>query len=234
MAEPATVLQADFDRLASFDTDAWDHNSHYHAFLLSQLPARCEAALEVGCGTGELARLLARRAGHVDALDLSPEMIRVARERSPGYDNITFQVADVMACELSLQGYDAIISVATLHHLPLEAALARLRDTLRPGGHLVILDLFKSAGAQDRIRDLLSVPASAALRLLKDGRLRESAASRAAWAAHGRHDVYLTVEEVQRACETMLPGASVRHHLLWRYSLVWRKPSAMRAQVTAR
>ena len=67
------------------------------------------------------------------------------------------------------------------------------------------------------------MPASLGLRLLKTGRLREPAAVRAAWAEHGRSDVYPTLAQVRRACAGLLPGARVRRHLLWRYSLVWHK-----------
>src|SRR5439155_20759177 len=73
-----SVIQADFDRLALLDAEGWTHNNHYHNFLLPHIRHDCQNALEVGCGTGAFARLLAARARHVVALDLSPEMIRVA------------------------------------------------------------------------------------------------------------------------------------------------------------
>ncbi len=56
--------------------------------------------------------------------------------------------------------------------------------------------------------------------------LRESPAARAAWDEHGRHDSYLTMAEVRRACARVLPGARVTKHLFWRYSIVWRKTGA--------
>ena len=46
---------------------------------------------------------------------------------------------------------------------------------------------------------------------------------RAAWDEHGRHDSYLTLSEIRKTCADILPGASVTRHLLWRYSLVWKK-----------
>jgi hypothetical protein len=46
---------------------------------------------------------------------------------------------------------------------------------------------------------------------------------REAWAEHGRHDTYPTLDEMRRICDGVLPGALIRGHLLWRYSLVWRK-----------
>ena len=62
-----------------------------------------------------------------------------------------------------------------------------------------------------------------ALNLWHNGRLRPPAAVREAWAAHGQNDSYLTLRGVRRICEKELPGARVKKHLLWRYSIVWQK-----------
>ena len=55
-------IRDDFDRLALYDRDEWNHNNHYHRFLLKQLPSKCQTILDIGCGTGEFSRLLANRA----------------------------------------------------------------------------------------------------------------------------------------------------------------------------
>lgn len=222
---PTAIIRADFDHLADYDTDAWSHNGHYHGFLLRQLPVPCAAALEIGCGTGGLARQLTAQADHVLALDLSPNMIRIAQARSAGHANIDYRVTDVLSWDWPAEHFAGIVSVATLHHLPLAEILPRLRAALRPGGVLAVLDLFSSAGPRDRLPDALALPVSAVLSLLKNGRLRESPEARAAWDAHGRHDAYLTLAEIRQACAGILPGARVRRHLLWRYFLVWRKPA---------
>ncbi|MEV5518264.1 hypothetical protein AB0L50_36100 [Streptomyces flaveolus] len=47
----------------------WDHNAHYHRWIMRQLPRSFPRALDVGSGTGDLARLLATRAAAVDAID---------------------------------------------------------------------------------------------------------------------------------------------------------------------
>jgi hypothetical protein len=65
VASSATQIQADFDRIALLSTDAWDHNSHYHSFLLKHVPSPRAEALDIGCGTGSFARLLAQRCKRV-------------------------------------------------------------------------------------------------------------------------------------------------------------------------
>ena len=87
-------INADFDRLALLDEEGWTANNHYHDLLLRYLPPNCEIALEIGCGTGTFARRLAETSKHVIALDLSSEMIRVARSRSTRFANLEFQLAD--------------------------------------------------------------------------------------------------------------------------------------------
>lgn len=217
-------VQADFDRIAPFNDDGWNHNNHYHDFLLNQLPPHIDHALEIGCGQGAFARLLAERADHVTALDLSPEMIRIAREQSAAYLNISLEVGDVMARELPADHFDCIASVATLHHLPLAPVLTKLKASLRPGSVLLVLDLYQSDGWKDYLNDGRAVLLHLWLRLTKPRGEKPSPEARAAWEAHGKHDVYLTVAQVRQVCAKVLPGARVTRHLLWRYSIVWKKP----------
>jgi 2-polyprenyl-3-methyl-5-hydroxy-6-metoxy-1,4-benzoquinol methylase len=54
-------IRDDFDRIALHDGSEWNHNNRYHNFLLQQLPLHCESILDIGCGTGEFSRLLAKR-----------------------------------------------------------------------------------------------------------------------------------------------------------------------------
>lgn len=218
------TVQADFDRIAQLSQKGWDHNGQYHGYLLRHIPAYCEAALDVGCGTGSFSRLLAERAGRVVALDLSPRMIEIAKERSRKYSNIEFEVADATKWEHASEQFDCVVSIAMLHHVAAEEMLLTMRRLLKAGGTLAILDLCESEGLNDLFRDMVAVPVSMALRVLKTGRLRESPEARAAWTEHGRHDTYPTAAAVRRVCERVLPGAQVKRHLLWRYSLIWRKP----------
>jgi ubiquinone/menaquinone biosynthesis C-methylase UbiE len=223
LTEPTSTIQADFDRIALVSGDGWNHNAHYHAFLLRQLPPRLDSALDLGCGTGAFARLLAQRTEQVLGLDLSPQMIRIARERSTGHENVTFEIADATTWTFPRERFDCIASIATLHHLPLAETLTEMRQALRLGGTLLVLDLYRQQGLFDVLTDLVAVPTHVVLRLVHTGRLRNSQKGRAAWAQHRRHEHYLTLAQVRCACADVLPGARVRRHLLWRYSIVWTK-----------
>ncbi len=221
--ETTARVRREFDRIAALPDDGWNHNSHYHSFLLKHLPPRCGSALELGCGTGVFTRALARRAERVVALDLSPGMIAVARSRGGNVPNIAYQITDALAWDWPAARFDCIAAIATLHHLPLEAMLRTMRDALAENGVLLVLDLYHAQGLGERLTRALALPLSSAARLAHTGHLRPSPAARAAWAEHGRHDRHPTLAHVRQACVSLLPGARVRRHLFLRYSIVWRK-----------
>jgi SAM-dependent methyltransferase len=225
MSDPLSEVRADFDRLAALPESKWDHNAHYHDLLLRQLPARCNEALEIGCGTGAFARRLAGRAAHVTALDLAPAMIDAARQRSAGFKNIDFLAADALAWHYPPEGYDCIVSIATFHHLPLEEILPRLRAALRPGGVLLVLDLYAAENWIDLLVGALAVVVNPVFRLLKTGSLRDPEPVRRFWQEHGRLDHYPTLGGLRRTCADLLPGARLRRLFFFRYLLTWRKPS---------
>ncbi len=217
----AGKVRIDFDRIALLP-EGWNHNAAYHDFLLRHMPVPCEAAFDIGCGTGAFSRVLAQRADRVLAIDLSPHMIDLARERSD-QPSIDYQVSDAMVDNFPAETFDCVVSLATLHHLPLAAMLSKMIACLKPGGRLLILDLYEPEGARDFLATLAAIPVSLALKLYHSGRLRESREARAAWAEHGKSDSYLTMREIRQICGEVLPDAQIRQHLLWRYSIIWEK-----------
>jgi len=216
-------VEADFDRLALLDDEGWTANNHYHGALLKYVPENCGQALEIGCGTGAFARELAARCRRVVALDLSVEMIRVARSRSARFDNVEFQLADAMTWGFPQSQFDFICSIATLHHLEQRELFVKMRDALRPGGVLVVLDLVESNGLVERMLDVIGLGVSGSLRLLRNGRLKPPPEVRKAWEEHGKHDHYSTITQMRALANEILPGSNVTRRLLWRYMLVYRK-----------
>lgn len=216
-------IRSDFDRIALLSEEGWNHNARYHEHLLRQVPERCRQVLEIGCGTGQFSRLLAGRAERVLALDLSPEMVRLAREHSKLYPNIEFVNADVETYQLAENQFDCVATLTTLHHLSAENILGKIRRALKPGGVFVCLDLYRRSSTGELLLDGLAYTASVILTLLKTGRPRPPREVRDAYAEHGRTDTYLTLPEVERICASLMPGATVSRHLFWRYSIVWKK-----------
>lgn len=230
MAEALDMQQvaADFDRIALLPDHRWGHNNHYHDFLLRQVPAGCQYALEIGCGKGEFARRLAERAERVTAIDLSENMIRLAKETN-GANPIEYRVADVMTESFAPNTFDYVVSIATLHHMPLLPVLEKMKAALRPSGVLAVLDLYEEKSRRDLLAGavwhMMAVPVHISLNWFYNGRHKATPEEQAAWSAHGDRDRYLSLAEIRQISEPVLPGVVVRRHLLWRYSLIWKKPT---------
>ena len=215
------VIRADFDRIARLVANEPERPDRYESFLLTQLPAPCTRVLEIGCGAGRLARAIAGRGATVTAIDASPEMIRLARQRSRDHARIEWVCGDFLVHSMGSEAYDCVVSVATLHHLPAEPTLARIRTLVKPGGSLVIHDVRTIAGMSDWLMSgLAAVFNGDAVWWIRD-HLRGHRALRDAWRDHGIGERYLTLAEVRTLCETTLPGARVYWHPLWRYTVVW-------------
>jgi SAM-dependent methyltransferase len=194
----------------------WNHNIHYHNLILLSAALGCRRALDVGCGRGLLARRLAQHCQEVIAIDLDHGAIAEARAGGDLEGRIKFVEGDVMTYPFPEDNFELIAAVATLHHLQLRPALARFRKLLRPGGVLAIIGLYRGGTLLDRALAAVAFPVSWGFRAIR-----------------GYHDVGAPVEnpketllEIRSACDTLLPGASLRRRLLFRYSLIWRKPTA--------
>lgn len=201
----------------------WSHNAYYQRWLLRQLPARLERALDVGCGTGALACALARRAVRVDAVDVSPDMIAAARQREAGQGgHVRWLVGDVLDQDLPLAegGYDAVTAISSLHHLSLHEGIERLGALVRPGGVLVVVGLCRPQTLGDRCLGIAAVVANAAVGAVL------AATGRAGTPDEDGMPVQppaATLAQVRRAA-TVLPGARITRGLYWRYLLLWHRP----------
>ena len=92
---------------------------------------------DIGCGTGRLDPFLAARGLSPRGVDLSPEMIRVARREQPGFE---YEVADLRELpfpDASLAGIVCWFSLIYLAPSDRPAAFAELARVVKPGGYLV-------------------------------------------------------------------------------------------------
>jgi SAM-dependent methyltransferase len=194
----------------------FNHNDFYHSLLLRQAPPGARTALDVGCGTGKLARRLARQGLSVTGIDVSERVLSVARAIGP--DHIVYRHEDA---KQATGRYDFITCVAALHHMPPDA-LTRLRCLLNPGGVLAVLGLGRPRSVEEWFRwgvvgPVLNLPARLAVhvgeRLGNDALLPP---------APIRMEMP-TMTEIRRQAAAQLPGHRIRVLLFWRYLLTYRE-----------
>jgi len=96
--------------------------------------ARPDRYLEVGCGPGEMAARVQDELGaDVVALDISPRMVELTRERG-----VEARVGDVQDLPFGDASFDCAVAAWMLYHVPdLDRGLAELARVLRQGGRLV-------------------------------------------------------------------------------------------------
>jgi 2-polyprenyl-3-methyl-5-hydroxy-6-metoxy-1,4-benzoquinol methylase len=194
--------------------DGWNRNNHYHGLVLKAIPESCRRALDVGCGTGLLARRLAEHCEEVVGIDVHAATLSHAIAATGRDSRVSFVKGDVMTHALEPASFDTVTAIATLHHLPLEPALLRFRELLRPDGVLVVIGLYRLRTPADFAFGVAGKLAGWWLRWRND--YEEVAAP--------IHEPEETLCEIQAAVRELLPGAVVNRLLLFRDSLIWRKP----------
>ena len=193
----------------------YNHNVHYADLLLSQVPAACRSALDVGCGDGGFARRLADRfSAVVTGIDQDRAMIERARTLA-GDRLIRFVEADFLQYAFD-EPFDFIAASASLHHMPCEQALLKMAALLRPGGVLAVLGLFREVSFTDRAVALVATPVNVFYALHR-GRVSSGAPIK---------PPDMSLAEIRETVATVLPSARMRRLLLWRYLLTWQKPQA--------
>ena len=195
----------------------WNHNLHYHPMLLDAVPRDCGRALDVGCGEGALTRELAALSRHVVGIDLDEVSLHRARQaHRPA--NVDYVRGDVLDHQFVPSSFDAVVSVAVLHHMDARQGLERMRDLLRPGGVLALVGLARSRHPVDLAADAAGTVAARALRVTQT---YTEVSAPMVWPPP------LTYRQIRRIAATVLPGVRYRRHTLFRHSLVWTKPVAL-------
>lgn len=95
--------------------------------------------LDAGCGQGYISRIFADRGARVTGIDISPNLVQMARDQDPDY-NITYQVADL--CQ-PLPEYRQSFDLAASHFVlddvyDYRGFLCTLHSVLKPGGRFVL------------------------------------------------------------------------------------------------
>jgi arsenite methyltransferase len=141
----AEALRAEFNRWAEAGRGDGMEEEHLPITLpmLEKMGvAPDDNVLDVGCGSGWLARRLARMApeGRVVGMDISDEMIRVARRNSQEHDNILYVTGEVGNIPWESNFFTHAVSVESAYYWPKPGeGLKEIFRVLRPGGEAWIL-----------------------------------------------------------------------------------------------
>ncbi len=192
----------------------WNHNIHHMPALLEAVRAGCRSALDVGCGQGFLLPGLAVRSDRVVGIDRDAPTLVEAAQRTAGLSNVEIVEGDAMTHPFG-EPFDAVLSVAVLHHLPLEAGLQRLADLTAPGGVLGVVGLARSTRPVDLAWDAVGAVKTRVHRLRRPHTMVTAPIC----------DPAESYAEVRAVAERVLPGVRFRRHPLFRYSLVWTRPA---------
>ncbi|WP_411103900.1 class I SAM-dependent methyltransferase [Streptomyces sp. cmx-4-9] len=149
MSDPTPAITAYWDGAASAFDDEPDHglrDGHtrdaWARLLSSWMPAGPADVLDVGCGTGSLALLLAQAGHRVTGVDLAPRMVQraTAKLAAAGLSG-RFLVGDAAHPPTGPERYDVLLCRHLVWTLPdPEAALRTWVARLRPGGRLVLVE----------------------------------------------------------------------------------------------
>ncbi|HTU30174.1 MAG TPA: class I SAM-dependent methyltransferase [Solirubrobacteraceae bacterium] len=135
----AFTAQAEgFNRSSAANDDAL-----LDAMLALAAPRASEDWLEAACGPGVISRRLAPRVRSVHGVDLTPEMVRLARQSAAtaGVQNATFTVGDATRTGLADASVNGAITRFSLHHIPVPGRLLEeLARIVRPGGTIIVAD----------------------------------------------------------------------------------------------
>jgi 2-polyprenyl-6-hydroxyphenyl methylase/3-demethylubiquinone-9 3-methyltransferase len=152
--------QGELDKFNDLAQRWWDENGPQKAlhalnparlgYVADRIELQDAQVLDIGCGAGLLSEALARSGAHVTAIDLAPDLIKVAklhRLESGVEVDYRLQSAEALAAEAPAS-FDAVTCMEMLEHVPDPAAiLAACATLLRPGGRLVVSTLNRTPAA---------------------------------------------------------------------------------------
>lgn len=146
----------DIDRwVTAFESPERDRRQKPDEVVAALKLAEGARVADIGAGTGYFTRRFARAVGSsgvVYAVDLEPNMLRyiAKRARGEGLKNVVPVLATTDSPMLAPRSVDVIFICDTVHHIENRGAYYQLlREDLRAGGRLVIVDFKKDAGVQD-------------------------------------------------------------------------------------
>lgn len=201
----------------------WNHNDHFHGWVLANLPDPCVRAVDVGCGRGGLLAALAEHVDQVVGVDADAGMRAEAARRCAGLTNVV--VTDRPWTEVE-GPVDVVTMVAVLHHLEVPEALRQVRRLLRPGGRFLAVGLAPPVSVTDHAWELVSTVTNPLIGYVTHPwPARGPGPGTAAAPPVPLRDPTLSFAALRLLLAREMPGATIRHRLGFRHTIDWTSPT---------
>ena len=192
----------------------WNHNTVYHKWILSQV-RKNDRVLDVGCGDGLLVYKLANKTKEVLGIDKHIPSIEKAKKRIENLKKASIISVGFEDFDYEPNSFDAIIFVASIHHMNLETCIDKAIELLKPNGKLLIVGLANPYNVFDKIIEVgrfLPVKIGDIFHEVKGD------------VGAPIMDYKCTLNDIRSIVKTKLPNAKVKQVLYYRYLLKWVKP----------
>ena len=142
--DPATVRGfgeewSQFDQSELSDRERREVGQRYFSLLPLESLTRSMTAMDVGCGSGRWAALIAPRVAELHCVDPAETALRVAKQNLGDFDNAVFHIASVDELPVPNDSMDLVYSLGVLHHVPDTAsAITQCVAKVKMGGKFLV------------------------------------------------------------------------------------------------
>lgn len=193
---------------------SWNHNYAYNSWVSKKIGKR-NCILDVGCGDGTLALYLRTTENKIVGIDISDSSVQKANKKNV-YSNVSFIRTAFEDFQANNESFDAIVFVASIHHMDMANAIDKAKKLLAKNGILIIVGLAKPSGLFDWIVELGRIIPSKIVSYIKKNTTSEELEIDVSYN-------FPTTETVRQICKEKLIGYSLKLGLHYRYLLTWEK-----------
>ncbi len=190
----------------------WNHNYAYNCWVSKKVGKR-KHILDVGCGDGTLALYLRTSDNEVLGIDISDSSIQKANKKNT-YDNVDFIQTTFENFLAENKKFDAVVFVASIHHMDMADAVDKAKKLLKKNGVLLIVGLAKPSSLFDWIVELIRIIPSKIVSSIKKNTTSEELDIDVSYD-------FPTMNGVRQICKEKLCGYTLRYGLHYRYLLTW-------------
>ncbi len=191
----------------------WNHNVAYYKWI-ERRTAECKSILDVGCGDGSLVAYLDDGSKELTGIDVDLSCISRANSENRS-TNVQF-ICDSFIDYQPHEFYDAVLFLASIHHMDMMAAIEKAKALLSPNGLLVVVGLATPSTIMDYVIEGLRI---LPCQIISKRKHMQSSETQNIPVSYNLP----SLNEVRAISSKALPNVVIKYGLYYRYLLEWRK-----------